>query len=172
MAFLSSRSIQWLAPLFVVGCTLAAFLNSLDGEFLMDDFCEILDNPRMESLWPPWRVMLEGDGLPTRPLPYLTFAIDRAIWGKRAFGYHLTNLVIHVAAALALFFLARTTLRSPRLRATHGDHTDVLAALIASLWAVHPLHTQAVTYIYQRLESMTAMLSLVSLAAFAGAVAR
>ena len=172
MAAFSSRSIRWLAPLFVVGCTLAAFLNSLDGEFLMDDYCEILDNPLMESPWPPWRVMLVGHKLPSRPLPYLTFAIDHAIWGKRAFGYHLTNLVIHVGAALVLFFLARTTLRSPRLRATHGDHADVLAALVAALWAVHPLHTQAVTYIYQRMESMTAMLCLVSLAAFAGAVAR
>ena len=78
MAAFSSRSIRWLAPLFVVGCTLAAFLNSLDGEFLMDDYCEILDNPLMESPWPPWRVMLVGHKLPSRPLPYLTFAIDHA----------------------------------------------------------------------------------------------
>jgi hypothetical protein len=172
MAALSPRSVQWLAALFVVGCTMAAFLNSLDGEFLMDDYCEILDNPLMESPWPPWRVMLIGHQLPSRPLPYLTFAIDHALWGKRAFGYHLTNLAIHVVAALALFFLVRTTLLSRRLRDAFGEHADILAALIASLWAVHPLHTQAVTYIYQRLESMTAMLCLVSLAAFAGAVAR
>jgi hypothetical protein len=172
MAIFTSRSIQWLAPLFVVGCTLAAFLNSLDGEFLMDDYCEILDNPLMESPWPPWRVMLVGHKLPSRPLPYLTFAIDHAIWGKRAFGYHLTNLAIHVVAALSLFFLARTTLSSPRLRAAFGEHADILSAMIASLWTAHPLHTQAVTYIYQRLESMTGMLCLISLAAFAGAVAR
>ena len=69
MAALSSRSVRWLAPLFVVGCTLAAFLNSLDGEFLMDDYCEILDNPLMDSPWPPWRVMLVGHELPSRPLP-------------------------------------------------------------------------------------------------------
>jgi hypothetical protein len=172
MAAFSSRSIRWLAPLLVVGCTLAAFLNSLDGEFLMDDYCEILDNPLMESPWPPWQVMLVGHELPSRPLPYLTFAIDHALWGKRAFGYHLTNLVIHVGAALALFFLARTTLSSTRLRAAFGEHADILSAMIASLWATHPLHTQAVTYIYQRLESMTGMLCLISLAAFAGAVAR
>jgi hypothetical protein len=172
MAAFSSRSIRWLAPLLVVGCTLAAFLNSLDGEFLMDDYCEILDNPLMESPWPPWQVMLVGHELPSRPLPYLTFAIDHALWGKRAFGYHLTNLVIHVVAALSLFFLARTTLSSPRLRAAFGEHADILSAMIASLWAAHPLHTQAVTYIYQRLESMTGMLCLISLAAFAGAVAR
>lgn len=172
MAAFSSRSIRWLAPLFVVGCTLAAFLNSLDGEFLMDDYCEILDNPLMESPWPPWRVMLVGNELPSRPLPYLTFAIDHAVWGERAFGYHLTNLVIHLVAALALFFLTRTTLSLPRLRDAFGERAELLAAIIASIWAAHPLHTQAVTYIYQRMESMTGMLCLVSLAAFSGAVAR
>jgi len=172
MAALNPRIVPWLAALFVVGCTLAAFLNSLDGEFLMDDFAEILDNPLMESPWPPWRVMFIGHELPSRPLPYLTFAIDHAIWGKQPFGYHLTNLVIHVVAALSLFFLTRTTLSSPRLRDTFGNHADILAGLITSLWAVHPLNTQAVTYIYQRLECLAAMLCFFSLAAFAGAVAR
>ncbi len=163
---------RWLPPLFVAVCTLAAFLNSLDGEFLMDDYCEILDNPRMDVLWPPWDVMLVGNELPSRPVPYLTFAIDRALWGRPAFGHHVTNLAIHLAAALALFFLTRATLESPRLRAACGDHAALLAAIVAALWGVHPLHTQAVTYIYQRLESLTAMLCLVSLAAFAGGVAR
>jgi hypothetical protein len=170
MAAVNTRTVSWLAALFVVGCTLAAFLNSLDGEFLMDDHLEIIDNPMMDSLWPPWRVMFIGYSLPSRPLPYLTFAIDHSLWGKRPFGYHLTNLAIHVSAALALFFLTRTTLSSPRLRDTFGHHAEILAATIASLWAVHPLNTQAVTYIYQRMESLAAMLCLISLAAFANAV--
>ena len=172
MAALNPRSIPWLAALFVVGCTLAAFLNSLDGEFLMDDHTEIVDNTMMESLWPPWGVMFIGHELPSRPLPYLTFGIDRALWGTRPFGFHLTNLAIHVAAALSLFFLTRNTLSSPRLRDTFGNHADVLAGLIASLWAVHPLNTQAVTYIYQRMESLAAMLCLLSMTAFAVAVKR
>ena len=172
MAAVNPRTVPWLAALFVVGCTLAAFLNSLDGEFLMDDHSEIFDNPLMDSPWPPWRVMFIGNGLPSRPLPYLTFAIDHAFWGKRPFGYHLTNLFIHIVAAVSSFFLARTTLSSPRLRSTYGSHADILAAGIAALWAVHPLNTQAVTYIYQRLESLAGMLCLLSLAAFAGAVAR
>lgn len=172
MAAVNPRTVPWLAALFVVGCTLAAFLNSLDGEFLMDDHTEIVDNTMMESLWPPWRVMFIGHELPSRPLPYLTFAIDRAVWGLRPFGFHLTNLAIHVVAALSLFFLIRTTLSSPRLRETCGSRADLLAGLIAALWAVHPLNTQAVTYIYQRMESLAAMLCLLSLAAFAGAVAR
>ena len=172
MAALNARSIPRLAALFVVGCTLAAFLNSLDGEFLMDDHLEIFDNPLMDSPWPPWKVMFIGHNLPSRPLPYLTFAIDHAVWGKRPFGYHLTNLAIHIVAALSLFSLTRTTLSSSRLRNTFGNHADILAGLIASLWAVHPLNTQAVTYVYQRLESLAGMLCLLSLAAFAGAVKR
>lgn len=172
MDAMSPRNIPWLAALFVTLCTLAAFLNSLDGEFLMDDHSEIVDNPLMEAFWPPWRVMFVGNGLPSRPLPYLTFAIDHAVWGKRPFGYHVTNLVIHVGAALCLFCLARYTLSSPRCRGTFSQSADFLAAAIASLWSVHPLNTQAVTYIYQRLESLTAMLCLLSLTAFAMAVAR
>jgi hypothetical protein len=166
------RTTPWLAAVFVVGCALAAFLNSLDGEFLMDDHTEIVDNTSMESLWPPWRVMFIGHELPSRPLPYLTFAIDRALWGKQPFGFHVTNLAIHVVAALSLFFLVRTTLSSPRLRERWGEHADIVAGLIAALWAVHPLNTQAVTYIYQRMESLAGMLCLLSLAAFAGGVAR
>jgi hypothetical protein len=172
MRAVTPRTTPWLAAVFVVGCTLAAFLNSLDGEFLMDDHSEIFDNPLMDSPWPPWHVMFIGHDLPSRPLPYLTFAIDHAFWGKRPFGYHLTNLFIHIVAALSLFFLTRTTLSSPRLRNTFGSHADILAAAVAALWAVHPLNTQAVTYIYQRLESLAGMLCLLSLAAFAGAVAR
>ena len=83
MAALNPRIVPWLAALLVVGCTLAAFLNSLDGEFLMDDHTEIVDNTSMESLWPPWRVMFIGHELPSRPLPYLTFAIDRTTGSKR-----------------------------------------------------------------------------------------
>ena len=48
------------------------------------------------------------------------------------------------------FFLARTTFASPRLGNAFGPDADVLAALVAALWAAHPLHTQAVTSIDQR----------------------
>ena len=167
-----SRFVPWLAAVLVAGCTMAAYLNSLDGEFLMDDHCEIVENPALDSPWPPWRAVFVGHELPSRPLPYLTFTIDHAVWGKRPFGYHVTNLAIHLTAALALFWFVRTTLSLPLLREACAAQADALAAIIAALWATHPLQTQAVTYIYQRLESLTGMLCLLSLAAFAGGVVR
>jgi hypothetical protein len=165
--YLSARQ----AAFFVAVITCVAFLNSFGGVFVFDDIHEIERNPSMERLFPPWDAMFVGNKLPARPLPYLTFAIDHAIWGKKPFGYHVTNLLIHVTAALALFQLVRLTLLSPRLRDRWGDRAVPLAMVIAMIWAVHPLQTQAVTYIYQRIESLAGMLCLVSLAAFARAAA-
>ena len=160
------------AALLVAVITCVAFINSFGGRFVFDDIHEIQQNPSMERLLPPWDAMFVGNKVPARPLPYLTFAIDHAIWGVRPFGYHITNLLVHVIAALALFHLVRLTLISPRLRGRWGDRALTLAMVIAMLWAVHPLQTQAVTYIYQRIESMTGMFCLVSLAAFAESARR
>ena len=157
------------AAVFVAVLTCVAFLNSFGGFFVYDDVHEIQRNPAMERLAPPWDAMFVGNRLPARPLPYLSFAIDHALWGTRPFGYHITNLLVHVIAALALFDLVRLTLLSPRLRGRWGDRAVPLAMVIAMIWAVHPLQTQAVTYIYQRIESMTGMFCLVSLTAFARA---
>ena len=160
------------AAIFVAVITCVAFLNSFAGKFVLDDIQDIEHNPALEQLFPPWEAMFVGNKLPARPLPYLTFAIDRAIWGVRPFGYHVTNLLVHVIAALALFSIVRITLLSPRLRGRWGDRAVPLAMVIAMLWAVHPLQTQAVTYVYQRIESMTGMLCLVSLACYAQAAGR
>jgi protein O-mannosyl-transferase len=155
----------------IAALTCLAYLNSFAGDFVFDDVPEIALNPAMEQLFPPWEAMFRGQKAPARPLPYLSFAIDTNLWGRRPFGYHITNLVVHVVAALAFFDLARLTLLSPRLRDRWGSRAVPLALVIAALWAVHPLHTQAVTYIYQRIESMAGMFCLVSLWAFARAEA-
>ena len=169
---MASRPFRLSAPLavgVVVVLTCLAYSNSFEGEFVMDDQSEIEENPAMRTLLPPWRAMFVGNRMPARPLPYLTFAIDHALWGDDPFGYHLTNLAIHVGAALALFGLVRRSLLSPRLEGRYADRATLLALIIAATWAVHPLQTQAVTYVYQRIESLTGMLSLVALYAFARA---
>jgi protein O-mannosyl-transferase len=161
-----------VAALVVGLLTCIAYGNSFDGEFVMDDISEIALNPAMEQLFPPWKAMFVGRLLPARPLPYLTFAVNSMLCGPHPFGYHVFNLVIHVTSALALFSFARLTFLSPRLNGVYGDRATILAAIIATFWAVHPLQTQAVTYVYQRIESLTGMFCLLALMAFARAAAR
>ena len=67
---------------------------------------------------------------------------------------------------LLLFGIARRASALPRLKARYGNRATVLAFFIAALWAVHPLETQAVTYIYQRIEAMMGMFALASLYCF------
>jgi len=171
MERLSVRRADIVAGLVVVAWTCVAYLGSFAGRFVLDDRFEILRNPHLRPPASLWRAMFTGHELPARPLPYLSFAIDHAAWGPRPLGYHVTNLAIHCVAALALFAFARLSLGSPRLRDACGGQATVLAAIIAIVWAVHPLDTQAVTYVYQRIESMTGMFCLLALAAFARAAA-
>ncbi|MFM8891674.1 MAG: tetratricopeptide repeat protein, partial [Planctomycetia bacterium] len=150
------------AAIFVAVITAVAFLNSFAGTFVFDDIHEIQKNPALERLWPPWEAMFEGNRVPARPLPYLSFAVDRAVWGARPFGFHVTNLLVHGIAALAVFELVRLALQSPRLDPRWAARSVPLALVIAMIWAVHPLQTQAVTYIYQRIESLTGMFCTLS----------
>jgi len=161
-----------LAAAVVVALACAAYGNSFAGLFVMDDIAEIRLNDALDTLLPPWRAMFVGRILPARPLPYLSFAVDRAVWGPAdPFGYHLTNLAIHCAAALAVFGIVRRTLAAPRLRERYGSRATALALAIAAVWAVHPLQTQAVTYVYQRIESLCGLLVLLAVYCFARAAA-
>ena len=161
--------LSWVVAACLAFATFLAYANSFRGVFVLDDIPDILQNPAMRSLQTPVATMFHGHKLPARALPYLTFAVDHALWGTDPFGYHVTNLVIHIIAAIALFDLAQVTLTSPRVRERFGGLAVPLAAGIALLWAVHPLQTQSVTYVYQRIESLNGMFCLIALTAFARA---
>lgn len=73
------------------------------------------------------------------------------------------NLGLHVLAALAVFGVVRRTLLSDRLRPRFGQAADALASAVALLWVVHPLTTDAVTYVTQRTEVLMGLFYLLTL---------
>ncbi|MCE9546981.1 MAG: hypothetical protein K8T25_16020, partial [Planctomycetia bacterium] len=75
----------------------------------------------------------------------------------------LWTVLIHVAAGLTLYGLARRTLLMPRLADRYRDSAPWLALAIAALWMVHPLTTEAVTYVVHRGESMAGLCALLVL---------
>lgn len=155
----------WAALAMPLAAGLIAYANIFAGQFLLDDTIEIITNPAIRTLWPPWVPMFGGHQVAARPLPYLTFAIDHAIWGLRPAGFHLTNLLVHLATAAGLVVLTRDTLRQPGLPAAVRGRATLLASLAATLWVVHPLTTAAVTYTYQRIEALASLFIVLSLAA-------
>lgn len=104
---------------------------------------------------------------PSRYLANLSFALNYHFSGKNVFSYHVFNLLVHILATFAAYWLVRRILRSPRLRDSVTDAAvDPLAFFAAALFAAHPLQTESVTYIYQRVESMAGMLYLFALLAY------
>jgi protein O-mannosyl-transferase len=144
----------------------AVYANSFDGAFVFDDFPTIVENPHVRSLRPLARSLSGPPEVTTagRPVAAFSFAISYALSrGYDTWWFHATNVAIHACAALALFGIVRRTLLTPPLRPRFGSSSTTLAFLIALLWAVHPLHTQAVTYIVQRVESLMGLFLLLTL---------
>ena len=146
-----------LSTLLVAACGFAAYANSFQGAFVFDDLIEISANPAVHRLWPPWVPMFGGNDVAPRPLPYLSFAIDHALHGDEPFGYHVTNLTVHLLVAVLLLRLVDETLLGPSFTAWWHERSLAIATAVAAIWVVHPLTTQAVTYVYQRIESIAAL---------------
>ena len=95
------------------------------------------------------------------PLSRSSF-VDVARYRRNVWGYHAFNLLVHVAAALALFGIVRRTLSSDSLRDRYGSQSTHVALAVSLLWVVHPLTTASVTYVIQRVESMMGLFYLLT----------
>jgi tetratricopeptide (TPR) repeat protein len=146
-----SRVAAWNPWIVLVAAILLAYHNSFAGKLAFDDHAYLGTDKfaRLESL----------AAASNRPFLFWTFVANHRWGGSNAFGYHAVNLGIHVGAALALALLVR--------RVTARDHAGSpwLAIATALVWGVHPLTTQAVTYLIQRGESLASMFYLLGLLA-------
>ena len=146
--------------LLLCGLVLLTWSASMAGSFQFDDYGEIVNNSKVRKLWP-----LDDFISHNRPLGLYTFALNFAAGGLNPAGYHAVNLLIHLAAAVTLLFLVRSILTLPRFERHGWNSTSSfwMAWCCAAIWAVHPLTTQAVTYIVQRYESLAALCGLFAL---------
>src|ERR1017187_9328597 len=120
--------------LILLAAALIAFGASLGSGFHFDDYA-IFSDPALQSargwldVWTP---------LQTRPLTYFTFWLNRQLGAGDPLGYHLFNLLFHLAAVLV------------GLRHL-PDAVPARAALVASvLFALHPMQAEAVDYVWAR----------------------
>ena len=163
----------------LVLAALVAYHNSFSGPFISDDIWSITTNPTIHrlgsALSPP-----PDKGVGGRPMLNFTFALNYALGGLNVRGYHWSNLLIHALAGLTLFGIVRRTLLRqgyggqallrPVLGGRLGADALPLALTVAVIWIVHPLQTEAVTYISQRAESLMGMFYLLTLYCFIRAV--
>ncbi|HEX3729123.1 MAG TPA: tetratricopeptide repeat protein [Opitutaceae bacterium] len=160
------RQIRIAAGILALGAA-AAYATSFTGAFVFDDGPGIVDNPTIRNLW-PLPLWAPANTTPAgRPLVNLSLALNYAVSGQKAWSYHAFNLLVHLLGAFALFGLARRTFRRPALRDRFGAAAGWLGLATALLWLVHPLQTEAVTYVVQRAEAMMGLFYLLTLYGFA-----
>jgi len=94
------------------------------------------------------------------PLTWLSFAIDYQIWGRAPFGYHLTNLLLHLANTLLVLVFVREILRD------RYQYAVAAALLTAAIFGVHPLRVESVAWATERKDVLFAFFYLCALLAY------
>lgn len=165
-----TRRAGLLAAAILVLAAIAAYHNTLSVPFFFDDVTAIEENQSIRDLSRLGTVLSpprDGSAVTGRPMINLSFAFNYALGGTHPFGYHVLNLALHAAAALALFGLIRRTLLLPVAREKFGPHATSIAFVAALCWTVHPLQTESVTCVAQRTEVLVGVFYLLTLYAFA-----
>jgi len=154
-----------VAAAIIIAAGITAYSNSFRGPFILDDGKSIPENLHIRKIWPIWAAMKtpSDQTVSGRPVLSLSLAINYQISQKEVWSYHVVNVAIHIAAGLVLFGIVRRTLVTDRLKDRFGKVATILGLICALIWLVHPLQTQAVTYIIQRAESLMGLFYLLTL---------
>lgn len=145
---------DWRHLLILAAISFAIYTNSIPGSFVMDD------HERWESTaWIEGRPLgsvigeffTPGRAQLYRPVPYTLHAIDYHLWGTNASGFHITNIILHALVACLVYLVGLSVLKK---------RAPVFIA--ALLFATHPIHTEAVTYIAGRTDLAMTLFALLS----------
>jgi len=161
----SKRAAKESLPFLYLGIIalfgLVTYFNTLYNGFVWDDHYLILKNPfiRQLDIIKIFVQDLDNTGFAKtlfyRPIQNLSYVIDYRAWGLNPFGYHLTNIFIHILNAVLVFFLVENIAKK-----------RIISFLTALFFVCHPVHYGAVTYLSGRADSLFALFFLISFLAF------
>jgi hypothetical protein len=161
-----------LSIFLIAVMAILAYSNTFNVPFYFDDKPVIVDNPIVKDLHyfvdlsdaRKFDKFFEYETFKKRYIGYLTFALNYKLHGLDVTGYHIVNLLIHILNAVFVYFLVVLTFNTPILkRSSIRGHAWKISAVAALLFVSHPIQTQAVTYVWQRVTSLTVTFYLFSL---------
>lgn len=164
---------SWLI-LIIAAVSCLVYFNALSNDFVYDDYPQIVENHALRDLGNLPRVFVEdvwsfmGGGRSNyyRPLMHAMYMLNYALFGLNPWGFHLVNILLHAGVSVLVFFTSCKLFAMSRLQ-TSGRLLSFIAAL---LFATHPIHTEAVTWIACLPELSFTLFYLWSLYAYMGAV--
>ena len=163
------RRVSYVHALLICIVSLAVYANTLHVPFYFDDTRQIVTNPLIKDLayfidLPDAQGRDIYSDFIVRIVGNFTFALNYAIHGLRVEGYHIVNILIHIINALLVYGLVLLSFQTSLLRRSGAkDRAPLIALFSALLFASHPVQTQAVTYIVQRLTSLATLFYLLAM---------
>ena len=172
----TGKSITFLKPLLhvlaIAVLCLIVYANTFYSPFAFDDQLYVLDNPIIRDLGYFLEPSKARDhrwylSFKYRYISYLTFAINYKLHGLQVTGYRVFNITVHFLNAVLVYFFVMLILKTPFMRpsALRG-RAGPIAFFSAAIFVVHPVQTEAVTYIFQRHASLAALFYLLSTVTF------
>ena len=144
------------APVVAIGIIavtcFAIYSNSLFNGFIYDDISQIVRNPWIKDFKHVAQILSNNvwafAGKTTnyyRPLPQILYMLTYHVFGLKAWAFHLINILLHTGTSIIIFFtVSKLMIDSPLLSSSSKLYPSLLTAM---LFATHPIHTEAVTYI-------------------------
>jgi protein O-mannosyl-transferase len=137
--------------LLLVSC--AVYFNALSGNFVYDDTSQIVDNPWITNIRNIVTIFSKSvwsfqPGAITnyyRPLMHMVYMLNYHIFGLKPWGFHLVNILFHCGVSVLVFLVIRRFLTEQRVTTSSVYLSPPFIA--AMLFALHPIHTEAVTWI-------------------------
>ena len=156
------------ALLIIAAITVTAYLPGMSAGFYFDDEPNFSGAAAMH--WEEFSMealqrTLDEAWMPSRPIANISFAVTHLASGLDPAPYHWTNLIIHLAVGLALFWVLRLFQRFH----TVDRDSQWVAALVEFIFLVHPLNIQAVTYVVQRMTSLSTLFLLLGFGSYLSA---
>jgi protein O-mannosyl-transferase len=162
-----SRLQHVVAAGLIIGVALVAYSNTFSVPFYFDDRPNILENPDVQIkvlTWDQVEHLIKNTYKESiRVFSYFTLALNYYFGGVNVFGYHLVNFIIHVASGIFLYGFLMLTFNLLHLKEKYGGISYRVALFASLIFIAHPIQTQSVTYIVQRMASMAGMFYLITL---------
>ncbi len=160
---------HFLSYLFFFLLLIIIYSNSFHSSWHFDDYVNITKNSNIhidQLNWGSLKNTIFGivdNSRISRPIAFLSFALNYYLHGLNVYGYHVVNFLIHYLTTLFLFLFIYHTLNLPLLKERYEKHAYSIALLSTVFWSVNPVHVSAVTYIVQRMASMAALFYIMSM---------
>jgi len=141
---------------FIAIVTLVVFFNTFQNEFVFDDESVVQYNTSITSLSniPQYFTGESGFhkviGRYYRPIVSTTFALDYALYGLSPKGFHITNVIVHIIACLFLFKIFSLLFQKSK-------YANFISLIVTLIFAVHPIHTESVSWISGRTDSIATL---------------